>query len=52
MDRLAEMMNLSDGSRTVVEIARNVGYEVGPVEPSLVAEMLGDLEEFGFAELA
>jgi hypothetical protein len=51
MDRFAEMMNLSDGSRTVAQIARIVGYEVGPIEPSLVAEMFGDLEEFGFVEL-
>ena len=48
MDRLAEMMNLSDGTRTIAEIARVVGYEVGPVSPALVAEIFGDLEEFGF----
>lgn len=51
MDRFAEVMNLSDGSRSVAQIARIVGYEVGPIEPALVAEMFGDLEEFGFVEL-
>ena len=51
MDRFAEMMNLSNGQRTVAEIARIVGYEVGPIAPSLVAEMFGDLEEFGFVTL-
>jgi hypothetical protein len=52
MDRFAEMMNLSDGTRTVAQIARIVGYEVGPIEPDLVAEMFGDLAEFGFVDLA
>ncbi len=51
MDRFAEMMNLSDGTRSVAQIARIVGYEMGPIAPSLVAEMFGDLEEFGFVEL-
>lgn len=48
MDRMAELMNLSDGSRTVSDIARIVGYEVGPIAPSLVAEMFRDLERHGF----
>jgi hypothetical protein len=51
MDRFAEMMNLSDGTRSVAQIARIVGYEVGPIDAALVAEMFGDLEEFGFVEL-
>jgi hypothetical protein len=51
MDRMAEMMNLSDGTRTIAEIARVVGYEVGPIEAGLVAEIFGDLEEFGFVAL-
>jgi hypothetical protein len=52
MDRFAEMMNLSDGRRSVAQIARIVSYEVGPIDPALVAEMFGDLEEFGFVELS
>jgi hypothetical protein len=48
MDRMAEMMNLADGTRSVAQIARIVGYEVGPIEATLVAEMFGDLAEFGF----
>ncbi len=52
MDRFAEMMNLSNGTRTVAQIARIVGYEVGSIDPRLVAEMFGDLEEFGFVDLA
>jgi hypothetical protein len=51
MDRFAEMMNLSDGTRSVGQIARIVGYEVGPIDAALVAEMFGDLEEFGFVDL-
>jgi hypothetical protein len=51
MDRFAELMNLSDGTRTVAEIARIVGYEIGPIEPSLVAEMFNDLEQHGFVDL-
>jgi hypothetical protein len=48
MDRLAELMNLSDGKRTVAEIARIVAFEVGPVEPELVAEMFATLETHGY----
>jgi hypothetical protein len=51
MDRFAELMNLSDGTRTVAEIARIVGYEMGPIEPSLVAEMFNDLEKRGFVAM-
>jgi hypothetical protein len=51
MDRMAELMNLSDGRRSVAEIARVVGYEIGPIDPVLVAEMFGDMQEFGFVEL-
>ena len=51
MDRMAELMNLSDGRRSVAEIARVVGYEIGPVDPALVAEMFGDMQEFGYVEL-
>lgn len=51
MDRMAELMNLSDGSRTVAEIARIVGYEVGPIAPNLVAEMFADLNRHGFIAL-
>ncbi len=50
MDRFAELMNLSDGTRTVGEIARIVGYEIGPIEPSLVAEMFDDLQQHGFVD--
>ena len=48
MDRMAEMMNLSDGKRTVAEIARVVGYEIGSIEPELVAEMFETLEQHGY----
>ena len=48
MDRMAEMMNLSDGKRTVGQIARILGYELGPIEPGLVAEMFAALEEHGY----
>jgi hypothetical protein len=51
MDRLAELMNLSDGSRTVAEIARIVGYEMGPISPELVSEMFLDLSRHGFVNL-
>jgi hypothetical protein len=51
MDRLAELTNLSDGERTVAEIARVVGYEVGPVAPELVAEMFSTLQEHGYVVL-
>jgi hypothetical protein len=50
MDRMAELMNLSDGRRSVAEIARVVNYEIGTVDPVLVAEMFGDMQEFGFVE--
>ncbi len=48
MDRMAELMNLSDGKHTIAEIARTVGYEVGPVAPELVAEMFRDLADHRF----
>lgn len=51
MDRLAELMNLSDGSRSVAQIARIVGYEIGPISPELVSEMFQDLSKHGFVEL-
>jgi hypothetical protein len=51
MDRLAEMMNLSDGSRTISEIARILGHEIGPIAPSLIEELFNKLEALGFVEL-
>jgi len=51
MDRMAELMNLSDGHRTIAEIARVVYYEIGPIDPLLVAEMFGDMQEFGYVDL-
>ena len=42
---MAELMNLSDGRRSVAEIARVVNYEIGPVDPPLVAEMFCDMQE-------
>ncbi len=51
MDRLAEMLNLSDGNRTISEIARMLTHEIGPIAPSLVAEMFKSLEELGFVTL-
>ncbi len=43
MDRMAELMNLSDGTRTIAEITRIVGYEIGPIAPELVTDMFRDL---------
>jgi hypothetical protein len=51
MDRLAELTNLSNGERTVAEITRVVGYEIGPVAPELVAEMFSTLAEHGYVVL-
>lgn len=51
MDRMAELMNLADGKRTVAQIARIVGYEMGPIAPTLVAEMVQDLSKQGFLEI-
>jgi len=51
MDRMAELMNLSDGSRTIAEIARIVGYEISPVSPAFVAEIFEDLEKHGYVVL-
>ncbi len=51
MDRMAEMMNLSDGKRTVAQIARIVNYEIGPIAPALVGEMFQDLARTGFVTL-
>jgi hypothetical protein len=51
MDRMAELMNLSDGTRTIAQIARIVKYEVGPISPTLVAEMFQDLSQHGFVTL-
>ncbi|MGH2403098.1 MAG: M28 family peptidase [bacterium] len=51
MDRLAEMLNLSDGIRTISEITRIVTHEIGPIAPSLVAEMFKSIEELGFVTL-
>jgi hypothetical protein len=48
MDRMAEMMNLSDGTRTISQIARILAHEIGPIEPDLVAEMYGSLETAGY----
>ncbi len=48
MERIAEMCNLSNGHRSIADIARIVGYEVGPVDPELVREMFGALAEKGF----
>lgn len=51
MDRMAELMNLSDGSRTITEIARIVGYEISPISAVLVAEIFEDLEKHGYVVL-
>jgi hypothetical protein len=48
MDRMAEMMNLSDGTRTISQIARILAHEIGPIEPGLVAEMYESLETAGY----
>lgn len=48
MERIAEMCNLSDGRRTIAEISRILGYEIGPIDPDLVREMFQVLEEKGF----
>jgi len=51
MDRMAELMNLADGTRTIAQIARIVNYEVGAVSATLVAEMFQDLSQHGFVTL-
>lgn len=48
MERIAEICNLSNGDRTVTEIARIVRYEVGPVSDDLVREICDALEDKGF----
>ena len=48
MERMAEICNLSNGVRTVAEIARIVRYEVGPTSDELVLEMLAALENKGY----
>jgi hypothetical protein len=50
MDRMAEMMNLSDGTRTISQIARMLAHEIGPIAPSLVAEMYESLETSGYVK--
>lgn len=48
MERIAEICNLSNGQRTVAEIARIVRYEVGPVSDELVQEICQALAQKGF----
>ncbi len=48
MDHLAEMSNLSNGQRTIREIARIVGYEIAPLDLDLAVAMFEDLEDLGF----
>lgn len=48
MDHLAEMSNLSNGQRTIKEIARIVGYEIGPMDLELAVAMFEELERLGF----
>ena len=48
MDRMAEMMNLSDGTHTIAQVARILDHEIGPIDPSLVAEMYQSLEDAGY----
>jgi hypothetical protein len=48
MDRMAEIMNLSDGTRTISEIARILAHEIGPIEPALVADMFDSLQTAGY----
>lgn len=52
MERIAEMCNLSNGERTVAEIARIVRYEVGPIDDELVTDIFSALKEEGFLILA
>ena len=43
-----EVCHLSNGERTIEEIARIIGHEVGPIEIETVAEMAKDIESLGF----
>ena len=51
MERIAEICNLSNGERTVAEIARIVRYEVGPVSDELVKEICDALAAKGFLDV-
>ena len=52
MERIAEMCNLSNGERTIGEIARVLKYEVGPLDTAVVREMFDALVEKGYLTLS
>lgn len=45
---LYELFNHSDGQRTLGQIARILGHEIGPIEIDVLARMVRDLERMGF----
>src|SRR5436305_12489190 len=45
-----EVCNLSDGRRSVVDIARILDHELGPVDVELVTQMCQDLARLGILE--
>lgn len=51
MERMAEIGNLSNGERTIAEIARVLNYEIGPLDMAVVQEMFAALEETGYVQL-
>ncbi len=51
MDHIEEMVNLSNGERTIAEIARIIAYEIGPVEPAVVLSMFEELARLDFLTL-
>ena len=48
MDHLEEMALLSNGRRTIREIARIIGYEIGPAGLDVVVAMFEALAQLGF----
>ncbi|MCZ7569105.1 MAG: hypothetical protein M5U01_11050 [Ardenticatenaceae bacterium] len=45
---LYELFNHSDGQRSLGQIARVLGHEIGPIEVDVLARMVRDLERMGF----
>jgi hypothetical protein len=52
MDHLAEMTNLSNGQRSIGEIARIIDYEIGTIDLDTTVAMFEDLESLGFLTFA
>ena len=49
---LYEVCNLCNGKRTLVDIRRILGHELGPMDIEILVEMVNDMEQLGYLTIS